>query len=78
MHLKLIDEYNQALGELDDKIAEALAPLAAARELLISAPGTTTTFRPSRACTGTPPLLVAVGPRGAVEPSGSSGAGPWR
>ena len=39
MHLKLIDEYNQALGELDDKIAEALAPLAAARELLVSLPG---------------------------------------
>jgi len=27
-----------------------------------TAPGTTTTFRPSRACTGTPPLLGAVGP----------------
>ena len=39
MHLKLIDEYNQALGELDDKITEAMAPLAAARELLVSLPG---------------------------------------
>jgi len=43
MHLKLIDEYNQALGELDDKIAEAIEPLAAARELLISLPGISTT-----------------------------------
>ncbi len=39
MHLKLIDEYGHALTDLDARIAEAMEPLAAARELLISLPG---------------------------------------
>ena len=43
MHLNLIDQYSQALGELDASIAEAMEPLAAARELLISIPGISTT-----------------------------------
>lgn len=43
MHLTLIDQYTQALTELDAKIEEAMAPLAAARELLVSIPGISTT-----------------------------------
>jgi len=39
MHLDLIDQYGQALADLDVRIGEAMAPLAAARELLISIPG---------------------------------------
>jgi transposase len=43
MHLTLIDQYGQALAELDARIEEAMAPLAAARELLVSIPGISTT-----------------------------------
>src|SRR5664279_4151510 len=43
MHLGLIDQYSQALTELDARISEAMEPLAAARELLISIPGISTT-----------------------------------
>ena len=43
MHLTLIDQYGQALGELDDRIAEAIEPFRAARDLLISIPGFSTT-----------------------------------
>jgi transposase len=39
MHLNLIDQYGQALTDLDDRIGEAMAPLAVARELLTSVPG---------------------------------------
>ncbi|MFX1759934.1 hypothetical protein [Rhodococcus sp. As11] len=39
MHLDLIDRYGQALTALDDRIAEALEPFRAARELLTSIPG---------------------------------------
>jgi transposase len=39
MHLNLIDEYGQALADLDARIGEAMTPLAAARELLMSIPG---------------------------------------
>jgi transposase len=39
MHLNLIDQYGQALTDLDDRIGEAMAPLAVARELLTSIPG---------------------------------------
>ncbi|SEC73292.1 IS110 family transposase [Rhodococcus koreensis] len=42
MHLTLIDQYGQALGELDDRIAEAIEPFRAARDLLISIPGFST------------------------------------
>lgn len=43
MHLKLIDEYGQALTDLDPHVAEATEPMAAARDLLISLPGISTT-----------------------------------
>jgi len=43
MHLGLIDQYSQALAELDARIGEAMEPLAAARELLVSIPGISTT-----------------------------------
>jgi transposase len=43
MHLNLIDEYAKALDELDARIEEAMAPLRAARELLCSIPGFSTT-----------------------------------
>ncbi|MDT2009049.1 IS110 family transposase [Rhodococcus opacus] len=43
MHLTLIDQYGQALGELDDRIVEAIEPFRAARDLLISIPGFSTT-----------------------------------
>lgn len=39
MHLNLIDQYGQALTDLDDRIGEAMAPLAVARDLLTSIPG---------------------------------------
>lgn len=39
MHLSLIDEYGQALADLDARIGEAMTPFAAARELLASIPG---------------------------------------
>ena len=39
MHLGLIDQYSQALIELDARIDEAMQPLAAARELLNQYPG---------------------------------------
>lgn len=39
MHLNLIDQYGQALADLDDRISVAVTPLAAARELLTSIPG---------------------------------------
>lgn len=39
MHLDLIDQYGQALADLEIRIGEAIAPLTAARELLISIPG---------------------------------------
>jgi len=42
MHLDLIDRYGQALTELDARIAEAITPFAAARELLSSIPGFST------------------------------------
>lgn len=43
MHLGLIDQYSQALTELDARISQAMQPLAAARELLISIRGISTT-----------------------------------
>ncbi len=43
MHLRLIDEYSQTLAALDGRIAEAITPLAPARELLISIPVFSTT-----------------------------------
>jgi len=43
MHLTLIDQYSQALTELEARIEEAMEPLAAARELLVSIPGISTT-----------------------------------
>ena len=43
MHLRLIDEYSHTLAALDERIAEAITPLAPARELLISIPGFSTT-----------------------------------
>ncbi|WP_016879914.1 IS110 family transposase [Rhodococcus sp. DK17] len=43
MHLTLIDQYGQALGELDTRIAEAVEPFQAARDLLTSIPGFSTT-----------------------------------
>jgi transposase len=43
MHLGLIDQYSQALTELESRIEEAMEPLAAARELLVSIPGISTT-----------------------------------
>jgi transposase len=43
MHLTLIDQYGQSLGELDTRIAEAIEPFRAARDLLISIPGFSTT-----------------------------------
>ena len=43
MHLNLIDEYAKALDELDARIEEAMAPLRAARDLLCSIPGISTT-----------------------------------
>jgi hypothetical protein len=43
MHLNLIDQDEQALAELEARIEEAMAPLAAARELLVSIPGISTT-----------------------------------
>jgi transposase len=39
MHLSLIDQYGQALADLDARIDEAMTPFAAARELLASIPG---------------------------------------
>jgi transposase len=39
MHLNLIDQYGQALTDLDDRIGEAMTPLAVARDLLTSIPG---------------------------------------
>jgi transposase len=39
MHLTLIDQYGQMLADLDDRIDKAMAPFAAARELLSSIPG---------------------------------------
>lgn len=44
MHLTLIDQYGQALGELDTRIAEAIEPFRAARDLLTSIPGFSTTI----------------------------------
>lgn len=44
MHLTLIDQYGQALGELDTRIAEAMEPFRAARGLLTSIPGFSTTI----------------------------------
>ena len=43
MHLRLFDEYSQALGELDARIEEAMEPFRGARELLVSIPGFSTT-----------------------------------
>ena len=43
MHLGLIDQYTQALTELDSRIGEEMQPFGAARELLISIPGISTT-----------------------------------
>ena len=44
MHLNLIDSYTAALSDLDTKIVDALSPsLAAARDLLCSIPGWSTT-----------------------------------
>ena len=43
MHLGLIDQYSQSLADLDAKIGEAMEPFAAARELLVSIPGISTT-----------------------------------
>src|SRR5574340_184742 len=43
MHLDLIDRYGQALGELDDRITEAMGPFRPARDLLTSIPGFSTT-----------------------------------
>ena len=39
MHLTLIDQYGQALADLDERIEAAMTPFAAARELLASIPG---------------------------------------
>nr|WP_235849905.1 IS110 family transposase [Mycolicibacterium doricum] len=39
MHLTLIDQYGQALADLDERIEAAMTPFAAARELLTSIPG---------------------------------------
>ncbi|HTX98373.1 MAG TPA: IS110 family transposase [Mycobacterium sp.] len=44
MHLNLIDEYANALAELDARIGEAMTPFRAARDLLISIPGFSTTL----------------------------------
>jgi transposase len=44
MHLNLIDEYAKAIDELDARIEEAMEPFRAARELLISIPGFSTTI----------------------------------
>jgi transposase len=44
MHLNLIDQYGQALADLDARISEAMAPLAAARDLLMSIPGVSRTI----------------------------------
>jgi transposase len=43
MHLGLIDQYSQALADLDARIGETMEPFAAARELLSSIPGISTT-----------------------------------
>ncbi len=43
MHLTLIDQYDQTIGELDARIAEEMEPFRAARELLTSIPGFSTT-----------------------------------
>ncbi|PCK23174.1 hypothetical protein [Rhodococcus qingshengii] len=43
MHLTLIDRYGQALGELDDRIDDTIAPFRAARDLMVSIPGFSTT-----------------------------------
>jgi transposase len=44
MHLNLIDEYANALAELDARIGEAMTPFRAPRDLLISIPGFSTTL----------------------------------
>ncbi|MCB8914074.1 IS110 family transposase [Rhodococcus rhodochrous] len=44
MHLDLIDRYGQSLTDLDDRIAEAMEPFQAARELLTSIPGFSTSI----------------------------------
>lgn len=44
MHLNLIDQYANALAELDAHIDEAMEPFRAARDLLISIPGISTTL----------------------------------
>jgi transposase len=43
MHLNLIDEYANSLAELDARIEETMKPFRAARELLVSIPGISTT-----------------------------------
>jgi transposase len=43
MHLGLIDQYSAALAELDVRINETMEPLTAARDLLVSIPGISTT-----------------------------------
>ncbi|QDC17383.1 IS110 family transposase [Rhodococcus ruber] len=43
MHLTLIDQYDQTIGELDARIAEEMEPFRAGRELLTSIPGFSTT-----------------------------------
>ena len=44
MHLELIDGYGRALAELDARIDQVIEPLRAARELLCSIPGFSTTL----------------------------------